>query len=369
MARVIDLLHPSAHAHAGAGAVVLDRPVDVGRQPAFFTFSFSWKRTWRVLRWPLLVVGVTILLVCLPMLRGWSPRWVGTGQGSWSMAKEGGVMPFSLIYVARADSYQEGDIVSFWYLDTARPASTEESAIKRVVSVEADGTLVCRGDNQPNSDHGEYVVPRDKVRGKVVGPRLSLSTVFWRWLSMGWSLQADEIAQRGERIFSLKTITGLFSEEGRWRNGMEMSHAPSMLRWIGNRLLVTEEGRITVYRAGKQLLVLRGEPAESEDGSFAFTPPDDGGRRWSLDLATLEIRRINYGIKVTCFNNTMENVSLAGDVVAMFPAGKQFSLDGVIVHTVSASLKKGGPQGSATVVFFTPSVSNQPTMNTSIKLE
>jgi hypothetical protein len=199
-----------------------------------------------------LVLIAFFLLACftyIPMLWGWSPRTTWLGQGSWSMAKEGGVMPCSLFHIARSESYQPGDIISFWYKDPARPGTPEESTIKRVVSVRADGTLVCRGDNQPNSDREEYNVPRDKVRGRVVGWRLSLIPVaYWRWLSMGWTLQADEIALRTKRAFSIATAINILTSDGRWRNRVELSNPPSATYVLPNAILVSKPDGVWLLR-------------------------------------------------------------------------------------------------------------------------
>jgi len=176
---------------------------------------------------------ILLAVVFIPMLWGWRFAYTSSSQGYWSMASEDGVPPCSFFYIARAEQYQTGDVVSFWYYDD--PSDPVKSAIKRIVAVKTDGTLVCRGDNAINSDREAFVVPCDMTRGKIVaGPVSLLPTASWRWLSMNWTLQAEEMAERERNIFSLRHILQAVFPGGRWRMWLFANLPPSQIQTRGD---------------------------------------------------------------------------------------------------------------------------------------
>lgn len=252
MARVIAMLfHPFVHAQSPASGIAAQQPISARKGVIRKQVTPKWVDGVLITILALIIVIAIVALV--PKLWGRDIKWTGTGQGSWSMAREGGVMPCSLFYVSRTNEYHEGDIVSFWY--SSRFATSDESSIKRIVWVKADGTLICRGDNTKNSDSGEYIVPRNKVRGKVIGSRISaMPTTYWRWLSMGWTLQTEEIAERERKLFSVATLTSVFTASGRVRNWVEFNYAPHLVNWspTGDYVAVRREDHVTdIYSSSR----------------------------------------------------------------------------------------------------------------------
>lgn len=192
---------------------------------------------------------VVIFLIYFPKMWGCNFHWIGYGQGSWSMAGSGGVMPGSFYYIAPSSVYERGDVISFLYDHSADPSQNGLS-IKRVVGRNSDGSYRVRGDNHSNS-----VPPCDvdvrKIEGKIVyGPICPLPQVFFRWLSMDWQLEQQEISKRFSLIFSLRTLVNALTVEGRSHNGIVFSTPPKKIgREVGPGW-VDDSGRFWTEKEG-----------------------------------------------------------------------------------------------------------------------
>jgi hypothetical protein len=210
---------------------------------------FDWGRVAKIVRWPIVATLIILAVVFVPALWGWQFHRTATGNGSWSMANEGGVMPMSAYYTAKSATYSVGDIVSFEYRAGAT-AQDNGPSIKQITSVHPDGSYTVAGLNELCSVPPCNVPPSD-IRGKIVaGPVSLMPTAYWRWLSMGWTLNVDEIALRSERIFSMETLRDAFSEGGRFRNGVKLTYPPTGIRWGPGVMWVRTEGGASIVSEG-----------------------------------------------------------------------------------------------------------------------
>jgi hypothetical protein len=205
----------------------------------------DWARIARIVKWPIVATLIILAVVFVPALWGWNFHCTATGNGSWSMANEGGVMPMSAYYTAKRAAYSVGDIVSFEYRNGAT-AQDNGPSIKRVTSVHPDGSYAVAGLNELCSVP-PCNVPSTDIRGRIIaGPVSLMPTAYWRWLSMGWTLDVDEIALRSERIFSVETLRNAFTEGGRWRNGTMLSTPPHDVCYITGGAFVSVWDRVAL---------------------------------------------------------------------------------------------------------------------------
>lgn len=212
--------------------------------------TVSWSWVWRAVRWPVLLAILLLAVVFVPRVWGWQFRWLATGYGSWSMASDGGVMPLSMYYVAKTDEYSVGDVVSFEYTGS-QDQSQNGPSIKQVVAVAGDTCRVA-GLNGANSVP-PCDVPAEAIHGRIVARWSPVPVEYWRWLSDGWQLSTDKIADREERIFSLQTVANVLTSSGRLANWAAFSFPPDAIRYVAEERAVVETGgRVVVYSAPGQ---------------------------------------------------------------------------------------------------------------------
>lgn len=255
---------------------------------SFWTLSIDKRRVWKMTRWPLAAFVLIMAVVFLPRLWGWKFHCLGTGSGSWSMASDdsGALMPLSVYYVAKQDSYRVGDVVSFDYKGNGDPSQNGPS-VKLIESVK-DGTFRFRGLNehcsvQPGSANTQ------SINGKVVTKISLLPRCYWRWLSLDWSLTTDQLVVREQRIFSLQTVTNVFTREGRLKNWVEISYPPGSIKWGSSNLWARESGgNVEVHDGESRVASIPGRmPTEHQWVGGVLTVIDYGHRsrtvtRWSI---------------------------------------------------------------------------------------
>ena len=220
----------------------------------------------------------------------------------------------------------------------------KERDIKRVEKIRKDGAVWAMADNVgvTGMDSREY----------------------------GWISRADVVGVV-DRIITPQRIWRSLTAEGRFRNEMSFRFGPKARWFTSDRLVLAKDGAITLFKKdGTTLNTVRGELAlESQTpGTVAYTPPDEGGRRWELNLQDGTTKRAEYGLRIVPFNNSPANLSLAGDVPSRLKPGTALLIDGRPVTVKSVSLKQGGPAGVSTVVEFAPQLQPQPTGNSKVAL-
>lgn len=236
-------------------------PAIAGTSNKTQTRSFTWK-FW-VLVITIVVVAISPLIPCL---WGWKMGWLGTGFGDWSMAAHGGIMPGSIVYHQKLPQYSVGDIVSFEYNGNDDPTQNGPS-LKLVVAKNSDGSYCVKGMNYVNSFAPCDVSPRD-IYGKVVWHHSYLPESYWRWLTMGWTLNYDEIDARWHAIFSFQTIRNIFNKAGWFRNWIEFNYAKSDVSWDAKR------SSALILTANE----LRFATPQAPQGAMATWSPDKGDR-------------------------------------------------------------------------------------------
>ena len=262
----------------------------------------------RLAKWPVIgATGLTLLFLA-PNLFGAGWGFVGTGEGGWSMANEGGIMPLSRTYHQAQSSYEVGDIVSFDYQGSADPSQNGRS-IKRITSVNADGSYTVEGLN----DHNSVVpwnAPPESIYGKIVYNDSPVPVSYWRWLSVDWSLKAEQIRKRIPAIVSFRTLKNMMSENGRLENRLQWNRGPIIPAFAVGQIcfLSTPEGWSAICggkvigdgsgsslsRLGTDIVVihdnreLRIVKAGGDSLTLLHSLSPDGGEFWSLkDKAVL----------------------------------------------------------------------------------
>jgi len=210
-------------------------------------------------KWFAIAAAIALLVWYGPyFLGGYGWGYIGTGHASWSMSSDDGIMPGSLTLHKAYPTYEVGDDVSFNYRGSKEPSENGKS-VKRVVAINPDGTYRVEGLSSLNTIP-PYDVPEKDIIGKIVFHNSFLPESYWRWLSMGWTLEQEEIAERYHRIFSVETIAGVFTAQGRFRNKVA-------LFWPPSEVARSEDGRTYVFNSGSRLMVYRDmKPIRRIDG-------------------------------------------------------------------------------------------------------
>jgi len=206
--------------------------------------DLDWHNIWRAVRWPVYITLAILLIWYGPyFIAGYGWGYIGTGHASWSMANEGGIMPGSFTLHKAYPTYEVGDDVSFDYRGSKEPSENGKS-IKRVIAINPGGTYRVEGLNYLNTIP-PYDVPEKDIIGKIVWRHSFLPTSYWRWLSMGWALEQEEIAERYQMIFSAETAVGIFTAQGRlrnwevisgdWESGNISEPMPGFTIWTGKK--------------------------------------------------------------------------------------------------------------------------------------
>ncbi|MCX6809462.1 MAG: hypothetical protein NTZ65_01800 [Candidatus Berkelbacteria bacterium] len=175
----------------------------------------------------LALLMLQMIAIFLPVL--WGVKWhnIGCDAKSWSMATPGGVMPLSQYWIKKAPAYLPGDIVSFQY--NAGGTADENGGSVKVVDATAQGWVHVHGMNIANTVVPCWVQIGD-VNGKIVaGPFSLMPTPFWRWLTMNWSLQYEDIRQRFDSL--LKAPIRCLTSRGRFRNWVGFTYSPRNTAW------------------------------------------------------------------------------------------------------------------------------------------
>jgi len=290
----------------------------------------NWAWVWKMTRWPILIFMIGMTVAYLPRVWGWRFHWIGTGHGSWSMASEsGGVMPLSPYYTKKFPRYSVGDKISFEYKGNRDPRENGPS-IKLVVAVNPDSSYRVAGMNLLNSLPPCNVHPKD-IEGKIVAQLSPLPKAYWRWLSLGWSLTSDQIGMRGKRIFSLPTLVGVFTPEGRLRNWKVLRFAPGAVVDGGKGEYVVAEKTtksFVVYR-DRRLITPKpiwGESPGWEQDSVVFFRAsrwDDEVWRWRNGAVT----KIRDGRSVAAVGLQHGASGLNGEMI-YFPVFGRWALRG-----------------------------------------
>lgn len=208
--------------------------------------DLDWHNIWRAVRWPVYITLAILLIWYGPyFIAGYGWGYIGTGHASWSMAEDEGIMPGSLTIHRALSSYQEGDDVCFIYKGSDDDSENGKS-VKRITAINPDSSYRVEGLNPLNTIPPCNVPPGDIV-GKIVWHHSFLPTRYWRWLSMGWSLEQEEIAERYQMVFSIQTVVGVFTKK-QFRNGVILQKSPSEYH-LDNGLvyLITPDDQVEVY--------------------------------------------------------------------------------------------------------------------------
>jgi len=274
---MIEMTHQNPNGGASM-AQTQTKPEDAakGTKPKAAKRSFTWKFWVKVT-----VIIAVALSPLIPTLWGWQLGWIGTSHGSWSMAAHNGIMPGSIVYKKSLSEYAVGDKISFEYKGSADPTENGPS-LKLVVAKNSDGMYRVKGMNDLNSTPPCNVKPED-IDGKVVWSQSFLPESYWRWLSMGWSLNSDEISERWHAIFSLRTVGRALTKEGRYRNWVSIQFPPRAVMWSEHKkwLAVSNADGVKIYRQPQ-----RTPSFEVEEAMF-YMDPESPSRRFHEDEVIL----------------------------------------------------------------------------------
>lgn len=162
-------------------------------------------------------------------VNGWKLNCLAGLHGSMSMATENsGYLPYQFYYTKAAPKYLPGDDISFYNRD--KDPENQGMTLKRL-SYEQDGVYHLYGLSKACSG-GKYTCHFGDIEGKVVSgpyPLLPIPKAYWRWLTLNWTLNYDDIDKRFHSL--VLSPVRVCSKVGRLKNKVCLKYPSSMCCW------------------------------------------------------------------------------------------------------------------------------------------
>lgn len=324
-----------------------------------------------------LVVAVLLSPTYVPLAWGWRFHYTASDRYSFSLLDEKeGVPPLSVYWVGKATP-KPGDYLSYEYLeryvngDAPLTGEVAEPTIKQVESVEV-GRIKVHGLYLPTTTPPHWV-PASAVGGVIIaGPVTLVPRAFWRWYTLNYTLDANDMELRQARI--RRALAGSpFSIGGRLRVA---SMAPRSVDFRKDRkyCVIHDDDRELLYVArpdGSVIAERHGKFSDWKSDRLVYVNTQDQQRLWVFTPESRMDRREEQSklqVMGVVSQTTGDQVDLLGDVVSRVK-GKNVVVGGHKVRVLKAELVQFGlPLGVLTLLTIKPRLDHRPEMGESFTI-
>ena len=170
-------------------------------------------------------------------------------------------------------------------------------------------------------------------------------------------------------IWTPQRFFRFFTGRGRFENSISFSLSPTKVIWgLDKRAIAIthDDGSFHLQYVGWSRSWIG--KFDRWEGDYVLYNKADG-TKWKLWPRTLVEEKVQYQMGLSCGAvYSTSSIGFEGDVRSKIRLGQKLNLDGIVVKITRIELEKMGPEGAATVVYFTPSLSSEPSQTSRWKL-